>query len=98
MNPLVAIETALTRADPDGVVQGVLNADERVGLDTMLAAYTRNGAWLAHQEDVVGSIEVGKAADLVVLEKNLFEVTAGEIADVRVLRTLIDGETVYRAP
>jgi predicted amidohydrolase YtcJ len=98
MNPLVAIETALTRADPDGAVPGVLNADERVDLDTMLAAYTRNGAWLMHQEDLVGSIEVGKAADVVVLEKNLFELTAREIADVRVLRTLIDGETVYRAP
>jgi predicted amidohydrolase YtcJ len=97
MSPLVAIQTALTREDPDGVVRGVLNADERVGLDAMLAAYTRNGAYLMHQEHVVGSIEVGKAADVIVLEKNLFEVPPREIGSVGVLRTLIDGETVYRA-
>jgi predicted amidohydrolase YtcJ len=93
----VAIETALVREDPDGVVQGVLNADERVGLEAMLAAYTRNGAYVMHQEVVVGSIEVGKAADVIVLEKNLFELPPREIGSVRVLRTLIDGETVYRA-
>jgi hypothetical protein len=97
MNPLVAIETALTREDPNGVVPGVLNAGERVDLATMLAAYTINGAFLMHQEESVGSIEVGKAADLIVLEKNLFDVAAHEIGDVRVLRTLVDGETVHRA-
>jgi predicted amidohydrolase YtcJ len=97
MNPLVAIETALIREDPDGVVEGALNADERVGLEAMLAAYTRNGAYVMHQEVVVGSIEVGKAADVIVLEKNLFELPPREIGSVRVLRTLIDGETVYRA-
>ena len=51
-----------------------------------------------HQEDVTGSIEVGKAADLVVLERNLFEIPPEEIGEVRVLETLVDGRTVYRAP
>jgi hypothetical protein len=50
MNPLDAIETAVTRQDPSGRVDGVLNEDERVPLETMLAAYTRNGAFLMHQE------------------------------------------------
>jgi predicted amidohydrolase YtcJ len=97
MNPLLAIQVALTRRDPEGGFEGVLNADERVDLAAMLAAYTINGAHVMHHEAQTGSIEVGKAADLVVLERNLFELAAEEIGDVRVARTLIDGETVYRS-
>ena len=51
VNPLLAIETAMTREDPSGEITGVLNADERVDLQTMIAAYTINGAWLVRQED-----------------------------------------------
>ena len=71
---------------------------ERVDLATLSEAYTANGAFVMHQEDVTGSIEVGKAADLVVLERNLFEISPEEIGEVRVLETLVDGRTVYRAP
>ena len=85
------------RAEPEGNVEGVLNADERVDLDTMLAAYTINGAHIMHHDAFTGSIEVGKAADLVVLDRNLFELPPDEIGGVTVLRTLIDGETVYRS-
>jgi predicted amidohydrolase YtcJ len=97
MNPLLAIEVALTRQDPDGGDADVLNAAERVDLETMLAAYTLNGAWLMRQERETGTIEVGKAADLVVLERDLFTVPAEEIGGVAVSRTLIAGRTVYDA-
>ena len=95
MNPLLAIETALTRSDPTGRIPGVLNEAERVSLADMLAAYTTNGAYLMHQEALTGSLEVGKAADLVVLERNLFEIPPQEIGEVAVTRTLLDGETVF---
>jgi predicted amidohydrolase YtcJ len=98
MNPLEAIQVALTREDPNGVIQGVLNPDERVDLDVMLAAYTINGAYLMHQEHELGSIEVGKLADLVLLDRNLFLVPDHEIGGVAVLQTWIDGEPVYTAP
>jgi predicted amidohydrolase YtcJ len=74
-----------------------LNASERVDLDTMLAAYTLEGARLMRHEATTGSIEVGKAADLVVLERDLFATPPAEIGEVRVLRTMIEGQTVYRA-
>src|SRR5690606_33488457 len=74
MNPLDAIETAVTRRDPEGLVSGVLNPGEAVSLETMLAAYTRNAARVMHQEDLTGTIEPGKQADLVVLDANLFEI------------------------
>jgi predicted amidohydrolase YtcJ len=95
MNPLLAIETALTRSDPTGRIPGVLNEAERVSLADMLAAYTINGAYLMHQETLTGSLEVGKAADLVVLERNLFDIPPQEIGEVAVTRTLLDGETVF---
>ena len=95
MNPLVAIETAIRREDPENVITGVLNAAERMDLDEMLRAYTINAAYLMHQENTTGSIQVGKAADLIVLEQNLFDIPVDAIGDVRVLRSMIDGVTVY---
>ena len=95
LNPLEAIETAVTRQDASGVIEGVLNPDERVSLETMLAAYTINSAYVMHHGDEVGTIETGKLADLAVLERNLFEVPAREIGEVQVTMTLLEGEVVH---
>lgn len=99
VNPLPAIETALRRSDPeDANASGVLNPAERVDLASMLDAYTRNGAWLMHQEGLVGSLAVGKRADLVVLERDLFAIPEHEIGEVEVLLTLLEGEILFEAP
>jgi predicted amidohydrolase YtcJ len=95
MNPLLAIETAVTRSDPSGHIPGVLNEAERVSLADMLTAYTINGAYLMHQENQTGSLEVGKAADFVVLARDLFEIPPQDIGEVEVTRTVLDGVTVY---
>ena len=95
MNPLLAIETAVTRSNPAGGTVGVLNDSERVSLEQMLAAYTINGAYLMHQEKLTGSLEVGKAADLVILARDLFTIPPQEIGEVAVTRTLLEGMTVY---
>lgn len=97
VNPLDAIETALRRQDPDDLVQGTLNAEEAVTLDTMLAAYTRDAAGVMHQDDVVGSIEVGKRADLVLLDRDLYRIPVEDINAAIVQLTLFDGEVVYQA-
>jgi predicted amidohydrolase YtcJ len=96
-NPLVAIEVALTRQDPSGERTGVLNAREAVDLETMLRAYTVNGAWLMKQEQVTGRLAPGMSADFVILERNLFEIPAAEIGETRVLATYLDGEAVFEA-
>ncbi len=98
IDPLDAIEVALTRESPDGSVAGVLLPEERVDLAAMLAAYTIQGAFVQHQEDFTGSIEVGKAADLVVLDRNLFAIPPEEISEARTLLTLLAGEEVWRDP
>jgi predicted amidohydrolase YtcJ len=64
----------------------------------MLAAYTIGGAFVQHQEDLTGSIEVGKSADLVILDRDLFEVPPAAISEARVLLTLLAGEEVWRDP
>lgn len=63
----------------------------------MLDAYTINGAWLMHQEDRLGSIEVGKRADIVILDHNLFEIPVTQISETAVILTLLDGEVIFSA-
>ena len=96
-DPLVAIEVAVRRQDALEDTGPVLNESERVSMSTMIAAYTINAAWLMHQEGKTGSIEVGKQADIAVLDRLLFEIPATEISDTRVLLTLLDGEVIYAA-
>ena len=95
LNPLHAIEVAITRQNPhtnDGLI---LNERERVDLETMIDAYTINGAYQMGLENEQGSIEVGKRADLVILDRNLFELPAAEINEAKVVMTIFDGRTVY---
>ena len=94
MNPLEAIQIAITRRPLDGAGPAFA-PEERANLADLLAAYTIAGAWIAREETTRGSIEAGKAADLVVLDRNLFEVEPAALGGVRVLWTLLDGESVH---
>lgn len=96
LNPLDAIEVGITHQQPDEPDQRPWNPAERVDLATMIAMYTINAAYQNHLEGETGSIEVGKVADLVVLDRNLFETPVAEIHTLRVGRTLLEGRTVWR--
>ena len=99
LDPLRAIETAITRDDPQGPTQDSeydILGNEHVDLATMIDAYTINGAWQIHAEDVAGSIEAGKRADIAIYDRNLFEIDAYEISEARVDFTIFDGRIVYR--
>ncbi len=99
LNPLDAIEVAVTRKGlfdkPEDNKDEPLNLDERVNLMDILAAYTCGGAYVDHSDRETGSLEPGKAADLIVLEKNLFDIPYTDIHKVKVLQTMIDGEIVF---
>jgi|SRR5262249_26904253 len=71
--------------------------EERATLPDLLAAYTVNGAYANHVEKTTGSLETGKAADLIILDRNLFPTPVHEIGKTRVLRTFLDGKEVHRA-
>jgi len=96
MNPLDAIQVAITRRGLEDTTGKVWIEEELIDLPTMLAAYTINGAFVNHQEKNTGSLEVGKAADVIVLDRNLFEIPAHEIHRAKVLLTLLEGREVYR--
>ena len=99
LDPLLSIETGITRDDPFGPSSPTdfeVFGDEMVDLETMIDAYTINGAWQTHSEHVSGSIEPGKRADLVVFDRNLFAIDASEISEAVVELTIFDGRIVYR--
>ena len=91
------LQTTVTRQDPfsDAPVVGPQN---KVDLATAIRIHTINGAYLLHRENQVGSLEVGKAADLIVLDQNLFEIPEDTIKDTNVLLTLIGGEVAWQSP
>jgi predicted amidohydrolase YtcJ len=94
MNPFEAMQVAITRRALDSTGD-VLNREETVDLCLMIAAYTINGAWLRHQEGLTGSLERGKSADLIVLDRDLFATPVSEIHRAKVERTFLAGREVY---
>lgn len=96
VSPLVGIESAYTRqalGNANGAI--MLPLDERIPLKKMIEAYTMNGAVQLGLEKEIGSLEVGKRADLVVLDKNLFDIDKYQIHQVKVEMTVMDGGMVY---
>ncbi|MEP7012554.1 MAG: amidohydrolase [Acidobacteriota bacterium] len=96
LDPLQAIEVAITRCDPDliGPCAKSWIPEERLDLPTILAAYTIGGAFANFEEKESGSLEAGKLADLIVLDRNLFEIPASEISEAKVLATMFEGRIV----
>ena len=95
-NPFRAFQTAVTRTGKKG--QKPLNLDERIPLTTAVDAYTINAAIAMKQDATTGSLEVGKRADLVVLNRDIFSVDPYTIADTTVIATYLDGRLVYTGP
>jgi predicted amidohydrolase YtcJ len=98
LNPLEGVQVAVTRQSPDEEPVEAMQPEEAIDLPEALAAYTIGAAYAMGLEKETGSIEVGKRADLVVLEDNLFDVPARRLGKTRVLLTLLDGEPVYETP
>lgn len=94
-NPFEGIEVALTRRCPGKTEGELLAPDERITLPQAIENYTINAAFAAHRDDRSGSLKVGKSADLVVLDRDLFKIPVTEIAKTQVLLTLYAGEAVH---
>ena len=94
-NPLLGIETAITRKDPQTNNSAPFLSHQRIGLADAIEAYTYNAAYVNFLENDTGSIEVGKLADLIVIDENLFQLEPHEISDANVLLTLLGGKPVY---
>ncbi len=97
--PASAIEgiyAAVTRQTLNGEPEGGWFPEERIDVETALRAYTVNNAWAAGEENIKGSLEPGKLADIVILSDNLFDIDPTEIKDVDVLYTVVGGQIVFR--
>jgi len=95
-NPWPGIESMISRKDPYGVFEGEQGPEEAVDLATAIRIFTRNGSVAAKSAQTTGSIEVGKQADFIILEQNLFEIPVKDISEVKVRTTLLDGVVVYQ--
>ncbi|HUF51592.1 MAG TPA: amidohydrolase [Longimicrobiales bacterium] len=93
--PLLGIYAAVTRQTLDGNPAGGWFPQERIDVETSLRAYTINNAWAADEDAIKGSIAVGKLADFVILERSPFDVAPAAIKDIRVLRTVVGGRSVF---
>jgi len=94
-DPLHQLATAVARMDPDGAASEPLLPDERLDLGTAIAAHTIAAAYACGIEADTGSIEPGKHADLVVLDRDLFGLEPAEYPQARVLMTLVAGAAVH---
>jgi predicted amidohydrolase YtcJ len=96
LSPLLGIYAAATRRTLDGMHPDGWVPEEKVSVEEAVRAYTANGAYAEFAEAVKGTVEPGKAADLVLLDRNIFEVRPDAIAGAKVLMTVFDGKIVHR--
>jgi predicted amidohydrolase YtcJ len=92
-NPLLGIHVAINRKSESGQEVGI---NQRISILEAIKIYTYNGAYASFEENIKGSIEVGKLADLVVLNDSILDVPEDKIKDVQVEMTIIDGEVVFQ--
>lgn len=94
-NAFTAMEHAITRSEKRG--RPPLLPEQSITLQDGVDAYTINAAFALKQERTTGSLEVGKRADLIVLDRDIFSIDPYELHAVRVLFTYLDGREVYAA-
>jgi predicted amidohydrolase YtcJ len=105
-NPMWEMAIAVHRKEPrryadmvgERATKEAFLPDERIDLSTAIHAFTMGSAYVNHLDDVTGSIEVGKEADLVVVDRNLFDLSLDELADARVQMTMVAGAPVFVDP
>jgi predicted amidohydrolase YtcJ len=96
-NPLEGIEVGVTRRAPGDSTSAAWIEQECVSLPAMVRSYTLGAAYANFEEVVSGSIQVGKWADLIVLDRDIFELQEHEIHTAQVVRTLLEGRTIWQA-
>jgi predicted amidohydrolase YtcJ len=94
VDPLASYFAAVTRRLPDGTD---FYPAQKMSREEALRSYTLDAAYAAFEEDIKGSLEPGKLADITVLSKDILEIPPEEILDTRVLYTIVGGEVRYRA-
>ena len=95
-SPLLGMYAAVTRKTLGGEPEEGWFPEERIDLETALRAYTINNAFAAGEEDIKGSLEPGKLADIVVVDRDLFSLEPEMLKNCQVLYTIVGGRIVYQ--
>lgn len=95
LNPFLGIQTAVTRQTEAGKPPGGFVPKQRLSVGQAVEAYTLGAAYAGHREKTEGSLVVGKTADLILLDRNIFEVDPHSIGKTNVILTMVGGKIVY---
>src|SRR5579862_820615 len=98
LNPWPGVQTALTRQTAEGDPAGGFGPEQRLGLEDIIRAYTLGAAFAGRRERTEGSLEAGKLADFILLDRDLFKVKPSEVGKTEVLFTMVGGKIVYQSP
>ena len=95
INPLPSFYASVSRKTLNKTPEGGYEPGEKMSRELALRTYTINGAYAAFEEDIKGSIEVGKLADLTILDKDIMTIEEDDILETNVEMTIIGGKVVY---
>ena len=96
VDPIPSFYASVTRKTLEGLPEGGYEADQKMTRAEALKSYTLDGAYAEFEEDFKGSIEVGKAADFTIFDKDIMEVPEQEILTTKVMMTVMAGKVVYK--
>ncbi len=98
LNPWPGVQTALTRQTSEGNPPGGFIPQQRLSLEDTIRGYTLGAAFAGRREKTEGSLEPGKLADFILLDRDLFKIEPSEIDKTEVLITVVGGKVVYQSP
>ena len=97
VNPFYGLYSAITRQDHQGNPEGGWHPDEALSRENALRSFTIDAAYAGHQEEILGTLEDGKWADFILIDRDIMDVPREEIWQTKVLETWVAGEQVYSA-
>ncbi len=95
LDPMMQVSISMARHEPGKGPEFLGFEEDKLTLEQAINAFTIDAAYQVRWEEIIGSLEVGKRADLIVLDRNPFEGTTDEIAEINVLATMMNGRVVH---
>jgi predicted amidohydrolase YtcJ len=95
LNPWQGVQIAVTRQTTEGKPVGGFVPSQRLTVAEAVKGYTLDAAYAGRREKTEGSVETGKVADLIMIDRNIFEIDPGNIGETKVITTIVGGEIVY---